>query len=47
MQQVAAHLVALAAGIVDRAFLDARFTRASLDGMDRARALRCACPDEH
>ncbi|MFJ1734129.1 hypothetical protein [Streptomyces sp. NPDC088254] len=46
VEQVAAHLVALAERIVDRAFLDARFTRAALDEMDRAHALWCACLDE-
>lgn len=46
VEQVAAHLVALAERIVDRAFLDARFTRAALAEMDRAYALWCACLDE-
>ncbi|MFH8869438.1 hypothetical protein ACIQUZ_11495 [Streptomyces griseus] len=46
VEHVAAHLVALAERIVDRAFLDARFTRAALDEMDRAHALWCACLDE-
>ncbi|MFK0265199.1 hypothetical protein ACIQU1_28280 [Streptomyces angustmyceticus] len=46
VEHVAAHLVALAERIVDRAFLDARFTRAALEEMDRAHALWCACLDE-
>ncbi|MEW5532836.1 hypothetical protein [Streptomyces virginiae] len=46
VEHVAAHLVALAERIVDRAFLDARFTRAALDEMDRAYALWCVCLDE-
>ncbi|WP_327715977.1 hypothetical protein OG381_11300 [Streptomyces sp. NBC_00490] len=46
VEHVAAHLVALAERIVDRAFMDARFTRAALDEMDRAYALWCACLDE-
>jgi hypothetical protein len=46
VEHVAARLVALAERIVDRAFLDARFTRAALDEMDRAYALWCACLDE-
>ncbi|MGW1618500.1 hypothetical protein [Streptomyces sp. NPDC002172] len=46
VEHVAAHLVALAERIVDRAFLDARFTRAALDEMDRAYTLWCACLDE-
>ena len=46
VEQVAAHMVALAERIVDRAFLDARFTRAALDEMDQAYALWCACLDE-
>ncbi|AQT71437.1 hypothetical protein [Streptomyces sp. fd1-xmd] len=46
VEHVAAHLVALAERIVDRAFLDARFARASLDEMDRAYTLWCACLDE-
>ncbi|MEU3981743.1 hypothetical protein AB0F77_16840 [Streptomyces sp. NPDC026672] len=46
VEHVSAHLVALAERIVDRAFLDARFTRAALDEMDRAYALWCACLDE-
>ncbi|WP_227025769.1 hypothetical protein [Streptomyces fodineus] len=46
VEQVAAHLVSLTARIVDRAFMEARFTRAALDEMDRAHALWCACLDE-
>ncbi|MER5823895.1 hypothetical protein ABT086_16950 [Streptomyces mirabilis] len=46
VEHVAAHLVALAERIVDRAFMDARFTWAALDEMDRAYALWCACVDE-
>ncbi|EGX58544.1 hypothetical protein SZN_17302 [Streptomyces zinciresistens K42] len=46
VEHVAARLVALAERIVDRAFTDARFTRAALDEMDRAHALWCACLDE-
>ncbi|MFJ9724366.1 hypothetical protein ACIRP3_16585 [Streptomyces sp. NPDC101209] len=45
-KHVAAHLVALAERVVDRAFMDARFTLAALDEMDRAFALWCACLDE-
>lgn len=45
-KHVAAHLVALAERVVDRAFMDARFTLAALDEMDRAYALWCACLDE-
>ncbi|MEV5862190.1 hypothetical protein AB0L83_21065 [Streptomyces sp. NPDC052071] len=46
VEHVAAHLVALAERIVDRTFLDVRFTRATLDETDRAYALWCACLDE-
>ncbi|MFH8750827.1 hypothetical protein ACH4GK_22780 [Streptomyces rimosus] len=46
VQRVAAHLITLAEEIVDRAFTDARFTRAVLDEMDRAYTLWCACLDE-
>ncbi|WP_431955157.1 hypothetical protein, partial [Actinacidiphila sp. bgisy167] len=46
VEHVAGHLVALAERIVDRAFVDARFTWAALDEMDQAYALWCACLDE-